>query len=595
MTPDQERAALRGMIADYVSRADARLPQILRGKSAPTASYTLPILNPPAPLPPDDEDETLEPDPDSPIRYLTDSDWLYEDIPDVDLPNAVILTPASYASWAACFAANPLKLDFLLSPGDYTAWGPIDTYNRVFGTAMRFKTIRYYNPGVDDDVHPVNRLNQARVAGVKITGPSSQYLVVQGLQIKNGIVNSGASLEAQWIIFDHMLVEECEIYGLRMNAVQNCSVQRSVLRNMVALAEPGDSVGVQFKNVDGLAFDTIDNFLLDCEIYNCGDSYGFTEAVTLYQPIEVVVDGNDFYIEASEYVNAAGTPDVNGTRTWRENALDIKAGSSRTGKNPITNNRMWGFRRNAAPTALGEAMVFQKYARGFDVEDNVIDDCPRGMKDENWPTTKRIVTPDHTADTFTDVGHHLTTGAGPIVLAPDGGATVPTGTTANLGYWVIYISDDVFKIAASYADALAGTAVTFSSNGTGIIRWRTDSTATRSIHFRRNDWLNITDKDPLDIGAVYKPITNISYEDEFVSECTYLCDISPTIYYGPTFVGITRSNVSATQRPEDQIPVLPYDPGLNSDGPTPAAGYERYERKRWTGSEYVARAKPWIP
>lgn len=46
---------------------------------------------------------------------------------------------------------------------------------------------------------------------------------------------------------------------------------------------------------------------------------------------------------------------------------------------------MWGFRRNATPTALGEILDVHKYCRNVLVEDNIMGDAPRGMKDLNWP------------------------------------------------------------------------------------------------------------------------------------------------------------------------------------------------------------------
>jgi hypothetical protein len=64
---------------------------------------------------------------------------------------------------------------------------------------------------------------------------------------------------------------------------------------------------------------------------------------------------------------------------------------------------------------------------------------------------------------FTSVAHGLTT-ADRILVAEDG--TLPTGITA-IQYWIIIVDEDSFQLATTRANALAGTAVTISDDGTG--------------------------------------------------------------------------------------------------------------------------------
>ncbi len=64
------------------------------------------------------------------------------------------------------------------------------------------------------------------------------------------------------------------------------------------------------------------------------------------------------------------------------------------------------------------------------------------------------------------------TGTGPIRIASTG--TVPTGLSSSTDYWVILVrasatAGSTFKLASSLGNALDGTAVTFSSNGSGTI------------------------------------------------------------------------------------------------------------------------------
>jgi hypothetical protein len=90
-------------------------------------------------------------------------------VPPVDLSQAVVLHEKSYNTWSAMFAANTAALDYLLTPGDYSSWGVLGFNKHPGNTEARPKTIRYYNPGVDDALHPAQRsdLAQARVESVR--------------------------------------------------------------------------------------------------------------------------------------------------------------------------------------------------------------------------------------------------------------------------------------------------------------------------------------------------------------------------------------------------------------------------------------------
>jgi hypothetical protein len=72
----------------------------------------------------------------------------------------------------------------------------------------------------------------------------------------------------------------------------------------------------------------------------------------------------------------------------------------------------------------------------------------------------------HATDTFNEAAHGLLTGDGPFQLTTSG--TVPAGLALLHDYWVIKTGAGTFKLADSLALALAGTPVTFSSDGTGV-------------------------------------------------------------------------------------------------------------------------------
>lgn len=69
-------------------------------------------------------------------------------------------------------------------------------------------------------------------------------------------------------------------------------------------------------------------------------------------------------------------------------------------------------------------------------------------------------------DTLTATAHGLRTGDGPYQVSNSGGA-LPGGLSALTNYWVIRTGVNTFKLATSYANALAETAVALSTDGTG--------------------------------------------------------------------------------------------------------------------------------
>ena len=70
-----------------------------------------------------------------------------------------------------------------------------------------------------------------------------------------------------------------------------------------------------------------------------------------------------------------------------------------------------------------------------------------------------------TTDICTDVAHTLLTGDGPFQLTSS--TTLPAGLALATDYWIIKLTADTFKFAASLALALAGTAVDITDTGTG--------------------------------------------------------------------------------------------------------------------------------
>jgi hypothetical protein len=97
--------------------------------------------------------------------------------------------------------------------------------------------------------------------------------------------------------------------------------------------------------------------------------------------------------------------------------------------------------------------------------------------DVEVPTyTNPTFTPDHNTESLLINGHGFTTGDGPFRLTTTN--TLPTGLSLNTNYWVIVLDANTIQLAASYADAIAETEVTFTSDGTG---GHTLNTATNDV------------------------------------------------------------------------------------------------------------------
>ncbi len=71
------------------------------------------------------------------------------------------------------------------------------------------------------------------------------------------------------------------------------------------------------------------------------------------------------------------------------------------------------------------------------------------------------------SDRFTSAAHGMSTGDGPYRLKNVGGG-LPTGSAVDTDYWIYKEDADNFKIATSKANALAGTVVNLTSDGTGV-------------------------------------------------------------------------------------------------------------------------------
>lgn len=79
----------------------------------------------------------------------------------------------------------------------------------------------------------------------------------------------------------------------------------------------------------------------------------------------------------------------------------------------------------------------------------------------------KVFTATNADETFHAVAHGLKQSDGPFQVSNAGGA-LPAGLVGVTDYWVILVDADSFKLAASLDDADAGIAVAITTNGTGV-------------------------------------------------------------------------------------------------------------------------------
>lgn len=75
-----------------------------------------------------------------------------------------------------------------------------------------------------------------------------------------------------------------------------------------------------------------------------------------------------------------------------------------------------------------------------------------------------------TANATTDIMTAANNGfvLGQVVQLSNLGGALPTGLSTSTNYYVIPLNGDTFKLATSYNNAIAGTAIDITTNGTGV-------------------------------------------------------------------------------------------------------------------------------
>lgn len=95
---------------------------------------------------------------------------------------------------------------------------------------------------------------------------------------------------------------------------------------------------------------------------------------------------------------------------------------------------------------------------------------------DTYPEENASVTCTNATEIVNYNAHGFYTGDGPVRVSA---AVIPAGYSETTEYWVIRVSANTLKLAASRADALAGTAVAITTDGTTVVlHWVTSIKST---------------------------------------------------------------------------------------------------------------------
>lgn len=87
-------------------------------------------------------------------------------------------------------------------------------------------------------------------------------------------------------------------------------------------------------------------------------------------------------------------------------------------------------------------------------------------KADSFVVADTAFTTTHASELVNSTAHGLVTGDGPIRLRTTAD-DLPAGYSINTDYWVIWVDANSFKLATSYDNAVAGTAVSITDDGSG--------------------------------------------------------------------------------------------------------------------------------
>lgn len=188
----------------------------------------------------------------------------------------------------------------------------------------------------------------------------------------------------------------------------------------------------------------------------------------------------------------------------------------------------------AVPTAWGNAE--KKVVPQFDIKliaagaASITDLKVYGAIPISGTIADTVFTSTHASDLFTAASHGMITGDGPVRVSSSG--TLPAGLAASTDYWVIWVSANTFKLAASFADAMAGTVVATTSDGTGTHTLE-DTSSTMLMRWHLH-------------GLAEAAVTLSSIREGYTVRCNHNTRVTA---YGLVWTGTAANAITATVSP----------------------------------------------
>jgi len=308
-------------------------------------------------------------------------------LPVCDASNPQVQMIEDISDWN--FINDPDKTIFCLSPGDYSSKGAIKL--TASGTASEPRYIILNN---GNDKHPV-QLNRTQLAKYRLNFTHADYWIVdrQAYWEDTTAMHSFVQLnKSSHNIFNRGLLQDTAngftLYnGSHNNIIQKQHIEKTKWSVLKHNFEDLAAINLKCQNNGESIKNTI---VVNNEIINYVDAF---QTVRLYGAYKIgseinfegtIVFNNDMYVTNIMYSDGKGHSTTQGERSFTENAVDLKGGSSNP-SNPIivSNNRMWGYKTvdntysNIADA--GNAMVVHYDVRNVKIENNIIFNSNNGL------------------------------------------------------------------------------------------------------------------------------------------------------------------------------------------------------------------------
>lgn len=151
--------------------------------------------------------------------------------------------------------------------------------------------------------------------------------------------------------------------------------------------------------------------------------------------------------------------------------VTAKSGSTVTVSDTLTADQWIGAKIRFVTTYPGTSIAFARVGYGTVTDNTAIDGVNPATLTVSWDaeaatltTVTKTVTFDNTTETLTAATHPFNTGDA-VRLTTDN--TLPAELATGTTYYVIKTAANTFQLATSLANAIAGTALTFTDDGTG--------------------------------------------------------------------------------------------------------------------------------